>query len=106
MLHGSKLTEITKNEKSLQNALLLQISVCDISENMLGVGRRRAEALGHHGIDWVCGDAQQLPFEEGEFDCYTIAFGIRNVVDIQKVSEIKIFSFINPIFSYSSDFFM
>lgn len=66
---------------------LYEISVCDISESMLGVGRQRAEALGHRGIDWVCGDAQKLPFEEGEFDCYTIAFGIRNVVDVQKALD-------------------
>ena len=64
---------------------VFQISVCDISESMLGVGQQRAEALGYRGINWVCGDAQKLPFEESEFDCYTIAFGIRNVVDVQKV---------------------
>ncbi|KAG0724888.1 2-methoxy-6-polyprenyl-1,4-benzoquinol methylase, mitochondrial [Chionoecetes opilio] len=64
-----------------------EISVCDISEGMLGVGRKKAQALGYQGIDWVCGDAQKLPFEESEFDCYTIAFGIRNVVDVQKALE-------------------
>lgn len=69
----------------LNEAFGFQISVCDISENMLSVGRHRAEALGYHGIDWVCGDAQNLPFEDDTFDCYTIAFGIRNVVDVQKV---------------------
>lgn len=61
--------------------------MCDISENMLSVGRQRAEALGYHGIKWVCGDAQKLPFDDDEFDCYTIAFGIRNVVDVQKVRD-------------------
>ena len=52
---------------------------------MLDVGKKRAESLGYSGIKWVCGDAQKLPFEDDYFDCYTIAFGIRNVIDIEKV---------------------
>ena len=45
----------------------------------------RAEKLGLTGLTWQCGDAQQLPFEDESFDCYTIAFGIRNVVDVPQV---------------------
>jgi ubiquinone/menaquinone biosynthesis methyltransferase len=30
-------------------------------------------------IKFVCGNAEQLPFEDASFDVYTIAFGIRNV---------------------------
>ncbi|KAK3855500.1 hypothetical protein Pcinc_038103 [Petrolisthes cinctipes] len=59
------------------------ITVCDISESMLEVGQSRADMLGHQGIRWVCGDAQNLPFDDDQFDCYTIAFGIRNVVDVE-----------------------
>ncbi|XP_045106469.1 ubiquinone/menaquinone biosynthesis C-methyltransferase UbiE-like [Portunus trituberculatus] len=83
----SSTSDSSSDSDSESSQRLYEISVCDISENMLGVGQQRAKALGHHGIDWVCGDAQQLPFEEGEFDCYTIAFGIRNVVDVQKALE-------------------
>lgn len=72
--------------KSLLIWLILQITVCDISQNMLDVGQSRAAKLNYKGIEWVCGDAQKLPFPDDEFDGYTIAFGIRNVVDIQKVS--------------------
>ena len=36
-------------------------------------------------ISWVQGDAQKLQFESNTFDAYTIAFGIRNVVDIDQV---------------------
>lgn len=65
------------------NVAPYEVVICDISEGMLEVGQKRAEEKGLGGITWVCGDAQQLPFEDDTFDCYTIAFGIRNVIDVQ-----------------------
>ena len=56
-----------------------RVTVCDLTQAMLDEGARRAEAEGAHGVDWVCGDAMALPFEDRSFDLYTIAFGIRNV---------------------------
>ena len=35
-------------------------------------------------VDFVEGDAQELPFEDNSFDAYTIAFGIRNVPHIDR----------------------
>lgn len=35
------------------------------------------------GLSWVVGDAEQLPFQDGSMDAYTIAFGIRNVTNIE-----------------------
>ena len=35
-------------------------------------------------ISWKVGDAQNLEFPDDTFDAYTIAYGIRNVVDINK----------------------
>ncbi|MEZ5898939.1 MAG: bifunctional demethylmenaquinone methyltransferase/2-methoxy-6-polyprenyl-1,4-benzoquinol methylase UbiE [Hyphomicrobiaceae bacterium] len=59
--------------------------ICDISPEMLEVGRRRiADAHLDHRIQCVEGNAEQLPFESGTFDAYTIAFGIRNVTHIDK----------------------
>jgi demethylmenaquinone methyltransferase / 2-methoxy-6-polyprenyl-1,4-benzoquinol methylase len=58
------------------------LTVCDINADMLGEGRRRAEVKGENGIEWVCGDAEKLPFPDAQFDAYTIAFGIRNVTHI------------------------
>jgi demethylmenaquinone methyltransferase/2-methoxy-6-polyprenyl-1,4-benzoquinol methylase len=55
------------------------VTVCDMTEAMLAEGRRRAETQEIPGVDWVCGDAMALPFEDSTFDAYTIAFGIRNV---------------------------
>jgi demethylmenaquinone methyltransferase/2-methoxy-6-polyprenyl-1,4-benzoquinol methylase len=60
-----------------------QIAVCDINEKMLSAGRDRAIDGGRlHGLDWVVGNAERLPFASKSFDAYTIAFGLRNVTDI------------------------
>lgn len=58
--------------------------VLDMTESMLVEGRKRAEAAQMaESLDWVTGDAMQLPFEDNQFDVYTISFGIRNVTRIQ-----------------------
>ena len=59
-------------------------TVFDMTQSMLDAGRERAEAgQMHDSLDWVCGDAMALPFEDNTFDAYTISFGIRNVTRIQ-----------------------
>ena len=60
-----------------------EVVVCDMTEGMLRAGRRRAEAAGVDGIEWVGGDAMNLPFPDRSFDAYTIAFGIRNVTRVE-----------------------
>lgn len=57
--------------------------VCDINQAMLSAGRQRSQARQYSArLDWVCGDAAQLPFPDHSFDTYTISFGLRNVTDI------------------------
>jgi demethylmenaquinone methyltransferase/2-methoxy-6-polyprenyl-1,4-benzoquinol methylase len=60
------------------------VTVCDINQQMLGEGVRRAEEKGETAIEWVCGNAEALPFPDNSFDAYTIAFGIRNVTHIDQ----------------------
>jgi demethylmenaquinone methyltransferase/2-methoxy-6-polyprenyl-1,4-benzoquinol methylase len=60
----------------------IEVTVCDINAAMLGEGMRRARAKGEGAIEWVCGNAESLPFPDACFDAYTIAFGIRNVTHI------------------------
>jgi len=60
-------------------------TVCDMTQAMLDEGARRAERDDIQNIDWVCGDAMKLPFEDRSFDACTIAFGIRNVTRIEHV---------------------
>ncbi|WP_376877729.1 bifunctional demethylmenaquinone methyltransferase/2-methoxy-6-polyprenyl-1,4-benzoquinol methylase UbiE [Albirhodobacter sp. R86504] len=58
-------------------------TVCDMTESMLIEGQKRAEAEDMAGrLDWVVGDAMNLPFDDNTFDVYTISFGIRNVTRI------------------------
>ena len=62
--------------------------ICDISPEMLEVGRRKVNDAGLAGrIELVEGNAEQLPFADRSFDAYTIAFGIRNVTHIDKALE-------------------
>ncbi|MBT5264962.1 MAG: bifunctional demethylmenaquinone methyltransferase/2-methoxy-6-polyprenyl-1,4-benzoquinol methylase UbiE [Rhodospirillaceae bacterium] len=59
------------------------VTVCDINAEMLEVGRVKARSKGlDAGIDWVVGDAERLPMADSSVDLYTIAFGLRNVTDI------------------------
>uniref|UniRef100_A0A6U9Q2L1 2-methoxy-6-polyprenyl-1,4-benzoquinol methylase, mitochondrial n=1 Tax=Picocystis salinarum TaxID=88271 RepID=A0A6U9Q2L1_9CHLO len=57
------------------------VTACDINQNMLDVGMERARQQGLDGsnLNFVRGDAEELPFEDESMDAYTIAFGLRNV---------------------------
>ncbi len=61
-----------------------RVTVLDINGDMLAVGRERAEKRGLvEQLTFVEANAEDLPFPDGEFDAYTIAFGIRNVPRIE-----------------------
>ena len=58
------------------------VVLADINAAMLKQGRSRlvdAGVAGNLSIAQV--DAQDLPFQDGTFDCITMAFGLRNVTD-------------------------
>jgi len=60
-----------------------EVILCDINSKMLDCGRARM--IDNNLINktaFVAGDAQNLPYCNDIFDCYIIAFGIRNVPDI------------------------
>jgi len=58
------------------------VVLSDINEAMLSVGRQRLEDQGIVGnVRYALANAEMLPFEDGEFDAVTIAFGLRNVTD-------------------------
>lgn len=63
----------------------VRVTLADISPEMVGEGRKRAEAEGLLGrCSFSVGNAEELPFPDKSFDAYTIAFGIRNVTHIDK----------------------
>lgn len=62
------------------------IVICDINLDMLKVSQKKAiDKNILDRFDLVVGDAEKLPFPDNSFDYYTIAFGIRNVINIEKV---------------------
>ncbi|UIP91598.1 bifunctional demethylmenaquinone methyltransferase/2-methoxy-6-polyprenyl-1,4-benzoquinol methylase UbiE [Wolbachia pipientis] len=61
-----------------------QVTVCDINQNMLDKGCDKAINSNQLNFNWVCANAESLPFEDSEFDYYTVAFGIRNFSDRKK----------------------
>jgi len=66
------------------------ITVSDINEDMLGVGQKRAledPLVDETKLTFRQADAHKLPYEDESFDYYTIAFGIRNCTDINKVLD-------------------
>ncbi len=63
-------------------------TVCDMTQAMLDEGQKRPENREFESkLDWVQGDAMELPFPDQSFDRYTISFGLRNVTKIEKALE-------------------
>jgi demethylmenaquinone methyltransferase / 2-methoxy-6-polyprenyl-1,4-benzoquinol methylase len=50
-----------------------EVTGLDFSEPMLELARGKAP-----GVEWVTGDALELPYGDGEFDAVTVGFGARN----------------------------
>ncbi|NDR54497.1 demethylmenaquinone methyltransferase [Actinomyces sp. 565] len=55
------------------------VVACDLSAGMVAQGRLR-----HPEIEFVVGDATDLPFADATFDVVTISYGLRNVQDTAK----------------------
>jgi len=65
-----------------------RVTVCDINTDMLAVGRERARQRGHdEAVTFEQGNAEELPYPDRSFDCVTIAFGIRNVPQIDRALD-------------------
>jgi demethylmenaquinone methyltransferase/2-methoxy-6-polyprenyl-1,4-benzoquinol methylase len=58
----------------------------DFSSNMLEVAARRLSQgkISADKLDWIRGDAQNLPFADDTFDGAIVSFGLRNLTDLQK----------------------
>lgn len=57
----------------------------DFCENMLEYAKKNLEKTPFEGIvEFVQGNAVDLPFADNTFDCATIGFALRNVPDIKK----------------------
>ena len=63
------------------------VTVADINQEMLDVGRERARKQGIERLVWAQENAEELGFTDRSFDAYTIAFGIRNVTRVERALE-------------------
>lgn len=63
-----------------------EVVALDITPESLAAGRREAESLGL-SIEWVEGDAQELPFEDASFDVVTSSAGAMFAADHQAVAD-------------------
>ncbi len=62
-----------------------RVVASDINGSMLSCGRQRMVDSGVVGnVEYVLANAETLPFDENEFDCVTISFGLRNVTDKER----------------------
>ena len=61
------------------------VQVIDINREMLAQGQDRAIDRGLlDGIEWIHGDAEDLPLADMSVDAYTTAFCIRNVTHVDR----------------------
>jgi demethylmenaquinone methyltransferase / 2-methoxy-6-polyprenyl-1,4-benzoquinol methylase len=85
---GQRALDVAGGTGDLAVGLLRQVGksgsvvLSDINPHMLEVGRDRLLDAGFVGnVECLVADAERLPFEDNEFDCVTIGFGLRNVTD-------------------------
>ncbi|RXT13568.1 bifunctional demethylmenaquinone methyltransferase/2-methoxy-6-polyprenyl-1,4-benzoquinol methylase UbiE [Ammoniphilus sp. CFH 90114] len=61
-----------------------RVTGLDFSENMIEVGKQNILSHPHKDIiTLIQGNAMSLPFEDNQFDAVTVAWGLRNVPDIE-----------------------
>src|SRR5918996_3078861 len=63
-----------------------RVTALDLVPKLLEQGRAKAEAAGIE-IEWVEGDAEQLPFEDGSFDRVLSTFGHMFAPRHQRVAD-------------------
>jgi demethylmenaquinone methyltransferase/2-methoxy-6-polyprenyl-1,4-benzoquinol methylase len=59
----------------------VKITGIDFTPEMINIANERKQ---NRNINFIVGDALNLPFEDNTFDINTISFGIRNVDDVKK----------------------
>ena len=70
---------------SLAEAGVPKVVGLDLSEGMLGLGRKKIEAQSlSDRVELVQGDSENLPFDDNSFDAVTVAFGVRNFENLEK----------------------
>lgn len=68
-----------------------KVTGLDLSKEMMEIGKQKVEKKKAKGrmdekadVDFVYGNAQEMPFQDGSFDAVTCAFGCRNFADLEE----------------------
>jgi demethylmenaquinone methyltransferase/2-methoxy-6-polyprenyl-1,4-benzoquinol methylase len=73
-----------------------KVVLSDINPAMLEQARAKLIDNGiYANVEYVVADAEALPFKDNQFDCITMAFGLRNVTDKDKALR-SIFRVLKP----------
>ncbi|MFY0608703.1 MAG: bifunctional demethylmenaquinone methyltransferase/2-methoxy-6-polyprenyl-1,4-benzoquinol methylase UbiE [Candidatus Atelocyanobacterium thalassa] len=57
----------------------------DFSKELLTIAsQRNHKYYPSLSVEWMLGDALNLPFEDNTFDCVTMGYGLRNIIDIPR----------------------
>src|SRR5699024_3668570 len=62
-----------------------KVTGLDFSKNMLQVAKEKSEQIPEEQLQFIHGNAMELPFPDDSFDYVTIGFGLRNVPDYDQV---------------------
>lgn len=77
---GDQLISLLESQENI-----IQATGLDLAEEMMKIGKKKIEDKHYrHKVNFVKADAQDLPFENGSFECVTMSFGIRNMESPQK----------------------
>ena len=66
----------------LRRGMAQRVTGIDLSTKMMAIGKCKVERLKLKEVEFVYGNAQQMPFEDNAFDGVTCAFGCRNFSDL------------------------
>lgn len=68
----------------LKQAKAEQVVGIDLSKEMMAIGEQKVDRMGYEKqVEFVFGNAQQMPFEDASFDGVTCAYGCRNFSDLE-----------------------
>ena len=85
---GTNLIDVASGTGDIAKLFLAKTNyegkICCVDENkgMLEINRKKFK--NNNNVKFYCNNAEELPFRDNEFDYYTISFGIRNVLNIDK----------------------
>ena len=76
---ADQIISLMQKKSSIEKAIGI-----DLSEEMIEIGRSKLKNhLFNERVELQIASALNIPFEEGRFDCVTMSFGIRNVLNVE-----------------------